>query len=110
MEVLSPLVVLSGCETGIGASFSTGFARGDDYSALGQAFLYAGAANVIATLWRVDDHASAELAGAFYAELGTGAPVNALAAAQRRFIVNPRLRAPFYWAGYQLMGAGRVSK
>jgi CHAT domain-containing protein/Tfp pilus assembly protein PilF len=108
MEILSPLVVLSGCETGLGASFSTGFARGDDYSALGQAFLYGGADNVVATLWRVDDHASSELAVTFYSELGDGDPVEALAAAQRQLLATPGLRAPFYWAGYQLSGAGRM--
>jgi hypothetical protein len=55
MAVSSPLVFLSGCETGLGPAGSTSFARGEDYATLAQAVLYAGARNVVATLWRVED-------------------------------------------------------
>ncbi len=42
LRVHSPLVFLSGCETGLGGAWSTGFAPGDDFATLARAFLYAG--------------------------------------------------------------------
>src|SRR4051794_4635784 len=50
----SPLVFLSGCETGLGAAWSTQFEAGQDYTTIAQALLFAGARNVVATLWRID--------------------------------------------------------
>ena len=41
LRIRSPLVFLSGCETGVGAAWSNQFARGEDYATLAQAFLYA---------------------------------------------------------------------
>ena len=55
LSVRSDLVYLSGCETGVGAAWSTSFRRSQDYATLSQALLYAGAENVVATLWRIDD-------------------------------------------------------
>ncbi len=106
MEIRSPLVFLSGCETGLGASGSTLFVEGEDYATLAQAFLYAGAQNVIATLWRIEDEGAARFAEAFYrrlAELGTTA---GLAAAQRELIKSAEFARPFYWAPYRLTGSG----
>ena len=79
----SPLVFLSGCETGLGASWSTQFEKGQDYTTIAQALLFAGARNVVATLWRIDDDGAAEFASRFYSARQTlGAP-EALARAQR---------------------------
>jgi CHAT domain-containing protein len=106
-NVGSLLVFLSGCETGMGPGWSTGFGRGEEFTTLGQAFLYAGAQNVIGTLWRIDDPGAATFAGRFYRELGlSGHPVEALAYTQRALIRNERYGAPFYWAAYRLTGAG----
>ena len=66
ISVRSSLVFLSGCETGLGAAWSTEFAAGEDFATLARAFLYAGARNVVATLWRVDDRGAAEFATRFY--------------------------------------------
>jgi CHAT domain-containing protein/tetratricopeptide (TPR) repeat protein len=106
VPIRSPLVFLSGCETGLGASFSTSFAPGEDFATLGEAFLYAGAQNVVATLWRVDDAGAARFAERFYRHLADMGPVEALAAAQRDVAADPQFRAPYYWAGYVLMGGG----
>jgi CHAT domain-containing protein len=100
-------VFLSGCETGVGIAGSNQFARGEDYSTLAQAFLYAGARNVMATLWRVEDDGAAVLAERFYAHLSALPPAEALAAAQRDLLQTGRYSAPFYWAAYQLSGDGR---
>jgi CHAT domain-containing protein len=106
LRVASPLVFLSGCETGLGPSWSTGFARGEDYATLAQAFLYAGAANVIATLWPVEDRGAAVFAKGFYETLAKSDPVDALAQAQRSMLLHPRYGAPYYWAPYQVLGEG----
>ncbi|HEX9165473.1 MAG TPA: CHAT domain-containing protein [Gemmatimonadales bacterium] len=105
-RVTADLVYLSGCETARGSAWLTEFERGEDYVTLGQAFLYAGAGNVVATLWRVDDPGAAAFARKFYEALKKSDPVEALATAQRGMLREPEHRAPYYWAAYQVSGAG----
>jgi CHAT domain-containing protein len=104
LSVASPLVYLSGCETGLGAAWSTDFARGEDYATLAQAFLFTGARNVIATLWRIDDAGAAAFAERFYVALGNTGPAEALAAAQRTMMADEVFGSPYYWAGYTISG------
>jgi len=105
LSISSSLVFLSGCDTGLGASWSTQFDRGEDYATLALAFLYAGADNVVATLWPVEDEGAAAFAGRFYGELRETDPVEALARAQRELIAHPQYHEPYYWAAYRLSGA-----
>jgi CHAT domain-containing protein len=110
LTVLSPLVFLSGCETALGGARQTRFDRGQDYTTLAQAFLYAGAKGVVATLWRINDEGAAAYAERFYNHLTREPPVAAVAAAQRDLLRNPRWRHPYYWAAYTVIGVGaRVS-
>lgn len=103
--VTSPLVFLSGCETGLGRAWSDRFTRGEDYATLAQAFLYSGARQVVATLWPIEDEGAAAFAGAFYERLAEGKTASeALAAARRTLLRSERFSAPFYWAGYRLSG------
>ncbi len=106
LQISAPLVFLSGCETGVGAAWSTGFTRGEDYATLAQAFLYAGARNVLATLWPIGDRGAAVFARRFYAHLEELAPPEALAAAQRDLLRDPDFGRPFHWAAYHLSGEG----
>jgi CHAT domain-containing protein len=106
VAIRSPLVFLSGCETGVGAAGSSRYAPGEDYAMLAQAFLYAGADNVVATLWRVEDRSASEFATAFYSELRSSDPEVALARAQRRMLADPAYRSPFHWAAYRISGSG----
>jgi CHAT domain-containing protein len=106
LSVTSPLVFLSGCETGLGVAGSTDFARGEDFATLGQAFLFAGASNVVATLWRVEDEGAAAFAERFYNSVGSVGPAEALARAQRHLLSQGPYRAPFYWAAYAVTGMG----
>jgi CHAT domain-containing protein len=55
------LVVLSACDTGVGT-----LTEGDEFTGLNRAFLYAGAPSVLATLWSVDDEATAFLMEEFF--------------------------------------------
>ena len=104
LRISSSLVFLSGCETGLGTAWSTPFDVGEDFATIGQAFLYAGAGTVVATLWRIADAGGAQLAQRFYeAHRSLPAP-EALARAQRAMIADPRLRNPYLWAAYQVTG------
>ncbi len=104
MHVRSALVFLSGCETGAGSAWSTAFSPGEDFTTLAQAFLYAGARTVVATLWRIEDDAAAAFAERFYEGLQTKSPPEALAEAQRALFRHPRYRAVFDWAAYEVSG------
>jgi CHAT domain-containing protein/tetratricopeptide (TPR) repeat protein len=106
ISVASQLVFLSGCETGVGAAWATVFDQGEDYATLDRAFLAAGARNVVATLWPVEDEGAAEFARRFYAALSTFEPAEALARAQRDILAGGRWNHPYYWAGYRLAGSG----
>jgi CHAT domain-containing protein len=92
------LLTLSACET----------AAGDDRAALGLAgvAIKAGARSALATLWTVNDPASAELVSAFYRELQDPArsKAKALQQAQLELLKDPRYRHPSYWSAFLLIG------
>jgi CHAT domain-containing protein len=106
LTATSPLVFLSGCETGLGSAWSTPFETGEDYTTVAQAFLLAGASNVVATLWRIDDAGASVFAGRFYDAALRMAPPEALAEAQRAMIADSRYSNPYYWAAYDVSGNG----
>jgi CHAT domain-containing protein len=105
MATHSPLVFLSGCETGLVSGAEGQIMQGSDESSLAQAFLIAGAQNVVATLWRVDDASAVRIADSFYRQLRNGfSPEDALAAAQRAAI---QRRGDYTWAAYTVSGTGK---
>ena len=105
MSLDARLVVLSACQTGLGSGMLADVPAGDEWVSLSQSFLMAGARNVLATLWPVEDRSTAELMKAFYEELAAGAPEDvALASAQRRAIRNSKWPLPFHWAAFVLVG------
>jgi CHAT domain-containing protein len=103
LRIRSRLVFLSGCETALGTD-ATGFVPGEDYATLARAFHYAGAREVVATLWRVEDRGAAEFAARFYQHYEAVGSAEALARAQREMMAGGRYRSPYYWAGYVLSG------
>lgn len=95
------LVVLSACRTGLGKEI-----RGEGLVGLTRGFMYAGATTVVASLWKVDDEATAELMKHFYTEMlqNRKTPDEALRLAQNRIRQMPQWTAPHYWAGFTLQG------
>jgi CHAT domain-containing protein len=106
LRIRSGLVYLSGCETALGGSAGNAFMRGEEYATLAQAFMYAGARSVIATLWRIPDQGSAPLVAGFYRNVGRMSLADALAEAQRTLLRDPAHAHPYYWAGHVLSGDG----
>jgi CHAT domain-containing protein len=105
LRLQARLVVLSACQTALGAGALADVPRGDDWVGLVQAFLFAGASNVMATLWPVQDRATADLMTEFYTGLTAGRPeAEALAEAQRAMLRKTATAHPFYWAGFTLSG------
>jgi CHAT domain-containing protein/Flp pilus assembly protein TadD len=95
------LVVLSACQTGLGKDV-----RGEGLIGITRGFMYAGASSVVASLWKVDDEATAELMKNFYSNmLERGmTPAAALRAAQSSIRNQKRWRAPYYWAAFTIQG------
>lgn len=94
------LVVLSACETGLGR-----IQNGEGVLGLARAFHEAGAQNVLATLWAVDDDGTRAFMEMFYRELVQGrAPAEALAAVRQVFLRHPRWSDPYFWAPFVLVG------
>jgi CHAT domain-containing protein/Flp pilus assembly protein TadD len=92
------LVVLSACETQLGAQ-----SRGDDIVGLNRAFIYAGTPTVVASLWTVEDAATKELMVSFYTHLKRGeGKAEALKSAQLE--TRAKYPHPYYWAGFVLTG------
>jgi CHAT domain-containing protein len=91
------LVTLSACETGLGK-----IANGDDVIGLTRGFLYAGARTIVASLWEVDDAATAELMVDFYRDLKTTDKRDALREAQIE--TRAKYPQPMYWAAFQAIG------
>jgi CHAT domain-containing protein len=100
----SPLVFLSGCETGLGGTGQTHFDQEFEEGSLSHAMLIAGVGTVVATLWRVQDEGAAVLADRFYHYLRSGRrPEEALARAQREML---SAGGGFTWAAYVVLGRG----
>ncbi len=95
------LVTLSACQTALGKDV-----KGEGLVGLTRGFMYAGAPRVAASLWRIDDRASAEFMKRFYAAIlrDRQRPAAALRAAQISLLKEKRWEAPHYWAAFILQG------
>jgi CHAT domain-containing protein len=101
LRVPVSLVVLSACRTGLGEDV-----RGEGLIGLTRGFMHAGASSVVASLWKVDDEATAELMKYFYTNMLKNGlrPAAALREAQNTLRQNPQWRSPHFWAGFTLQG------
>lgn len=107
------LVVLSACDTALQLGKSTG----EELISVATAFSMAGAPALVASLWEVDDEATAELMAEFYRllKVGRGADgavvdtLGALRLAQLKVLGFRKegravFESPGYWAAFQLIG------
>jgi CHAT domain-containing protein/tetratricopeptide (TPR) repeat protein len=101
LKLNADLVVLSACQTALGKEI-----KGEGLMGLTRGFMYAGAPRVVASLWRIDDRASAEIMKRFYeAMLKDGLPpAAALRAAQISMARDKRWQSPHFWAAFTLQG------
>jgi len=104
LRLPADLVVLSACQTALGKEI-----KGEGLVGLTRGFMYAGAERVVASLWQVDDLATAGLMKRFYqGMLKDGLrPAEALRAAQIEMSKQKRWSAPYYWAGFVIQGEWR---
>jgi CHAT domain-containing protein/tetratricopeptide (TPR) repeat protein len=102
LTLASDLVVLSGCQTGLGRLM-----RAEGIVGLPWAFLSSGSSSVIVSLWNVNDRSTADLMRFFYENLQQGNDrATALENAQKTMLTSERwaYRHPFYWAPFVLVG------
>ena len=98
LKLSADLVVLSACDSALGKDVASEGTIG-----LPRGFLYAGARSVIASLWKVDDTATAALMSALYERLGRGESISAaLRGAQLEMA--QRGHSPVDWAAFVLQG------
>ncbi len=104
LELDADLVVLSGCRTALGKEV-----RGEGLIGLTRGFQYAGAPRVLASLWPVEDNATAALMERFYRAFWQERKpaAAALQEAQLWLRGQRRWRDPYYWAGFVLAGDWR---
>ncbi|HEU0179901.1 MAG TPA: CHAT domain-containing protein [Blastocatellia bacterium] len=105
LRLPAEMVVLSGCQTGLGREI-----KGEGLVGLTRGFMYAGAARVMVSLWGVNDQATSQLMARIYQGLLGGrrmSPAAALREAQVSFWRDRRWNAPYYWAAFTLQGEPR---
>lgn len=106
LNMPADLVVLSACETAIEAGPRIK-SKSEGLTGLTRGFMYAGAARVVASLWKVDDFATAELMTRFYTYmLEKKMPASEALRQAQLDIYNLKedWRPSFYWAGFALQG------
>lgn len=106
LHLNADLVTLSACETALGQNVT-----GEGIIGLTRAFFYAGARSVVASLWDVEDMATARFMQRFYANIQRGQPIDiALQRAKLDFIHSGGTTSnPFYWASFVVSGNARAS-
>jgi len=97
MRLNANLAVLSSCETGIGD-----MTEGDEVICLSRAFLQAGAASVVFSLWQVNDESTAFLMGEFYKYMKDHSTSEALRLAQ--LATKEKYDHIYHWAPFIYTG------
>ncbi|MFT6706231.1 MAG: CHAT domain-containing protein [Flavobacteriales bacterium] len=102
LDLEADLVVLSACETGIGE-----WERGEGMISMARAFSYAGAKNILTTLWKVNDDKAGILMQHYYRNLQKGmGKSSALRQAKLDYLAESKLENshPFFWASFISLG------
>jgi CHAT domain-containing protein len=102
LRLNADLVVLSACQTALGKEI-----KGEGFIGLSRGFMYAGAPRVVASLWRIDDRATAELVALFYKAMLEKKLRPAAALQQAQIEMSKKWPSPYHWAGFTLQGEWR---
>lgn len=104
MKVSADLLVLSACQTGIGK-----IEKSEGAMSLARGFYYAGAKNIITSLWSINDHSTAMLFKDFYKDIDRTNYSSALCRSKRDYLSSTLTNdkySPYYWAGFICIGLG----
>jgi CHAT domain-containing protein/tetratricopeptide (TPR) repeat protein len=100
LQLNADLVTLSACQTGLGKIY-----KGEGIVGLSRALLYAGANNMLVSLWSVADQSTASLMVSFYEKaLDKYSYSEGLQMAKKEMIQQKTYAAPYYWAPFILIG------
>lgn len=100
MDLNADLVVLGACETGLGTVY-----KGEGMIGFTRAFTYAGASNLMVSMWKVSDQPTANLMIQFYRHVKEGHSYSeSLQLAKMELINQPEFAAPRNWAAFILQG------
>ncbi len=104
LKLNADLVVLSGCQTALGQEVN-----GEGLIGLTRGFMHAGAPRVVASLWNVNDQATANLMKLFYQRMLKDGmrPAAALRAAQIAMWKTEPNAIPYRWGAFILQGDWR---
>ncbi len=102
LDLNADLLAMSACQTGLGK-----VAQGEGIIGLSRAWIYAGARNLLVSLWAVSDASTAKLMESVYVQLLNDPSLSfsaALRKAKLELIKDPEFSLPFYWAAFILIG------
>ncbi|MEQ8475918.1 CHAT domain-containing protein [Fulvivirga sp.] len=99
LNLKSDLVTLSACETGLGK-----LTQGEGVIGLSRALLYAGANNIIVSLWKVSDQSTSDLMIDFYSQNQDTDYALPLRTAKLNLLAKEKYAEPYYWAPFILIG------
>ena len=100
LQLNADLVTLSACETGLGT-----IVKGEGLLGLTRGFMYAGAKNLLVSLWQVADKSTAELMMQFYRNILNNQPYStALRNAKLAMIKKGKYAHPVEWSPFILTG------
>ena len=104
LKINPDLVVLSACETGLGKLY-----KSEGAMSVARGFQYAGAQNLLFSLWKVNDYTTSVFMDYFYTNIKKGLPYfEANAKAKRNFLndktISNAKKSPYYWSAFVYYG------
>ena len=103
LRLKANMIVLSACETAVGD-----LVKGEGMISLARAFIYAGAKNIVTSVWKITDSSTCQLMSYFYINLKNKKDKDqALNKALKEYIfhaVDQQRGHPKYWAAFIIIG------
>ena len=99
LNLNADLVVLSSCESGVGE-----LKVGEGMMALNRGFLYAGASNIVYSLFRVPQDSTSQLTQALFRYILEGESYGTALRKAKLELIEDEMMEPMDWAGFALVG------